>query len=688
MTATRSRRWLLGGALVLLALAPTLVMTARAWTVAIEPPPSPWQRARLRVVARIKAGDASVLINVTHREMPASPDILNFGKRSTRALERCLSDNVNTDIRARCAAMLGALGDPRALPTLRVALEDWDVFVRRKVIRALRHLPDPGSFEPLARLYRRQDEELANRQAILATLGALSSPKAVQLLRKELGRKPEKDKPDLRPQAFEALWHSRHLYARPTLVADVGRALRSDNSELAHLATESAAELRDPGLVRHLIPLMEHPNEDVRNKAVYALGRIGDRKAARALLQHLPRAREARMLNNIAFALERLDRAAFFTAIGKTIEHKQAVIRLNAAFVVGDVRRPEGLPLLERALRDDSDYVKTSAIVAVGKLGQPRGVKLLEPFARHDNLSIKQEAIYALNSLTGGKRTDLIYEELLTSKKTEHRPEIRRRAAIELGKLGHEEVKEFLLVCFETRRCGLSDVEQFFASRNGDRLRGRLLLAWARGRPSLTELVARLRPPGALDVAGSALGATRVEGWGAMAAIDLIGDLGGTRFSGLLRQERFHRSPWTRAHALVALTRIGDEKAARQLLQELDQFPAAWLPRMVEVVARVEESAPRKLLLAELQKRAGGEQVDLALAAAAVRLQWEPEQGFFRFLEALASDSAHERDQAERYLQRNRSDKLTWLLRRALARERRPFTRDRLRKLLDARQSS
>jgi len=136
------------------------------------------------------------------------------------------------------------------------------------------------------------------------------------------------------------------------------------------------------------------------------------------------------------------------------------------------------------------------------------------------------------------------------------------------------------------------------------------------------------------------------------------------------------------------LARVGDESAARQLLQELDDFPVAWLPQMVEAVARIEESAPRKRLLAELQKRAQGAQIDLALAAAAVRLQWEPEQGFFRFLEALASKSGHERDQAQYYLQRNRSDKLTWLLRRALARERRPFTRHRLRKLLDARQRS
>ncbi|HLM74972.1 MAG TPA: HEAT repeat domain-containing protein, partial [Polyangiaceae bacterium] len=355
------RPWL-GPALLLLGLLPAMSVALRAAADEGDddseeasdapdvPDESPWQ-ARKRVLAAM-ATDAAVLINVTDREMPASPDILNLGKRGTKALERGLSDNVDAGIRKTCAMVLGSLGDRAALKTLQAALDDWEPAVRHEVITALAKIPDPSSFEPLLKLYKRKDEEVYNRINILRTLGALSHPRAVTVIRDELRRKPEKDQTDLRPAALLALWMSRHLVARETLIGDVASALRSDTDSLVLPATEASAELRSPRLVQPLIPLMEHPNAGVRNKAVYALGLIGDKTATKALLARLPSVRDARMLNNIAFALERLDRGAFYASIRQVIEHKQAIIRLNAAFVLGDVKRPEGLDLLKKALDD------------------------------------------------------------------------------------------------------------------------------------------------------------------------------------------------------------------------------------------------------------------------------------------------------------------------------------------------
>ena len=90
-----------------------------------------------RVVLRKLPNDPTVLINVAGYEMPGSPDILNLGKRATAALERCLSDNTDTGLRVVCARVLNDLGDPRALPTLRTALDDWEEPVRYEVARAL-----------------------------------------------------------------------------------------------------------------------------------------------------------------------------------------------------------------------------------------------------------------------------------------------------------------------------------------------------------------------------------------------------------------------------------------------------------------------------------------------------------------------------------------------------------------------
>lgn len=684
----RRQRWV-GPVALLLALLPTLGVAVQAAaddeeTEAAGAPAgeSPGE-ARKRVLAAM-AADPAVLINVTDREMPASPDILGLGKRGTQALARCLSDNVDGGIRYTCAMLLGRLGDRRALPALQAALEDWEPSVRGQAIEALGQIPDPSSLEPLLKLHKRQDEEAGNRALILATLGALSHPKAVAVLRQELRKEPEEDQPDLRATAFRALWMSRHLTARGTLEGDVASALGSGNDALALAATEAAAELRSGRLVSRLTPLLEHQNAEIRNKAVYALGLIGDRSATRALLARLPNVRESRMLNNIAFALERLDRAAFYASIRQVIEHKQAIIRLNAAFVLGDVKRPEGLPMLEKALSDPSDYVKTSAIVALGKLGTEKAMPPLERFVDAPNLSIRQEAIYALHALSGGKRADLIHDKLFRTKNAA----VARRAAIELGRAGDARVRDYLLACLEQRYCDVSEVEPFLRRDRSPAVGGRVLLAWARGREALTDIVADLKPQGALPVALSSVEAALAQRAydEAKPAIDLVGDLKDASVRPRLAGRLNDADAWLRVHVAVALARLGDKDADARLLADLDNFAADWLPGLVAAMRRIQEPEVQARFAPELQRRAKGQDVDVALAAAAVHLAWDPEAAFFRFLDALAAKGARERELAASYLDEDRSQKVTWLLRRALAREGREDVRDRLRELLVGRE--
>ena len=685
----RRQGWV-GPAALALALLPTLGVALQAaaddaapkQAAAAPPDESPWE-ARKRVLAAMP-GDASVLINVTDREMPASPDILGLGKRGTQALARCLSDNVDGAIRHTCAMLLGRLGDRRALPALQAALEDWEAAVRAEAIEALAQIPDPSSLDPLLKLFKRQDEEPYNRQQILVTLGALSHPKAVAMLRQELRRKPGDDENDLRATAFRALWMSRHLTARGTLEGDVASALASDSEALVLAATEAAAELRSTRLTTRLTPLLEHPNAEIRNKAVYALGLIGDRSATRALLARLPHVRDARMLNNIAFALERLDRSAFYASIRQVIEHKQAIIRLNAAFVLGDVKRPEGLPMLEKALSDPSDYVKTSAIVALGKLGTDKAIPPLERFVSAPNISIRQEAIYALHALSGGKRAAVIHDKLFLTKN----PVVERRAAVELGKAGDARARDYLLSCLEQRYCGVSEVEPYLRRDRSPAVGGRVLLAWARGHEGLTDIVAELRPQGTLPVAVSSVESALSRGATdeAKYAIDLLGDLKDPAVRPRLAGRLADADAWLRVHVAVALSRLGDRDADTRLLADLDNFAADWLPGLVTAMRRVEEPEVKARLVPDLERREKGPDVDVALAAAAVHLAWDAEAAFFRFLNALASPSARERDLAGRYLAKDRAQKVTWLLRRALAREMREDVRDRLRELLVGRE--
>jgi hypothetical protein len=74
---------------------------------------------RRREVLEGIAKDPKILINVTAKDVPASPDILNLGRKGTPALARCVADNVDVQIRIRCTELLAQLGDKSALPARR-----------------------------------------------------------------------------------------------------------------------------------------------------------------------------------------------------------------------------------------------------------------------------------------------------------------------------------------------------------------------------------------------------------------------------------------------------------------------------------------------------------------------------------------------------------------------------------------
>lgn len=648
--------------------------------------------ATRRRLLRSVPSDASVLINVPYRDLPSSPELVNLGKRSTRALERCLADNVDAGARARCAIVLEALGDRTALPTLQTALDDWDVTVRYRVVRALAAMPDRSSVEPLLKLYQRKDEEAFVREQVLRALGAQSDKRVVAVLRKEIARKPGEGEADVRAQAFDALWMHRHLLDRNTLAGDVAAALRSDNVSLVLSATYAASELRAPRLTTALVPLMESPNPEIANKAIHALGRIGDRTATKALLARLPEVRESRMLNNLAFALERLDRKAFYAEIAKTIEHKQAVIRLNSAFVLGDVGHGEGLGLLTRALGDASDFVRSSAVAAMGKLsldGKARedALAALAPLANDANLTLREEAIYALHALTPGGRADLIHDKLFRGlSPRKHAPAI-RRAALALGKAGDARARDYLLDCALTGMCDVDVVGPVFTTPPRESDTGRIVLSWVRGNRAVSDLVATLRPAGASLLAMSALR----DGWAypsSMTSIDairLLGGLGDVSALDLLVQRTATEESWPRVNALVAAGRLGDPSAAPRLAGELDQLAAETLPDLARAMGVVREPPFQAKLGPLLDERSRTGAPEVAMCAAATRLAWDPDAGIFRLLDGLAAADSVERELAARYLLKSRDRRVTWALRRALAREERPAVRDRLRAILDER---
>jgi len=713
-----------------LVLFPTLVIGISAKCARPKPVDPPASRALIDAAGT----DPIALVNVSAADMPASPDILFLGKRSTRALERCLSDNADAHLRALCAGMLGTLGDRSALPALHAALGDWEAEVRREVIRALGKLPADQSVDPLLALYARGDEEVGVRHAILRTLGAIGHSKGVALIRRELDKsRKELAGPggDLRRTALQSLWRCRHRVSPGVIVDEVTRALapprgndrviekmlEANDAELTRDAIAKASQLRSGRFMTALIALIFSPDDKTQNRAIQALGLLGDKRAVPALAKLLPTARNARLLNNIAFALQRLDDRAFTHEIQRMVTHKQGVIRMNAAFVLGDIRQPKSLPLLERSLADPSERVQLEAVRAISKLAPaPEAVRLLEKATASKSAGVRETAIqavahhgnersipllekllgqpgqpdemilHAIYRLSAGKRSDLIYERLFRGDDDD----VRKRAAIVLGKAGDRRVRDYLIACFETDRCGLDDVEAFLRTEKDPVLAGQVLWMWLRGRDDLTDLVGAMRPAGAATLAGNGLDVAVIRGeWPHAGRIaTLLGDLHAEAERPHLQAAANAADGWFRIRALVTRCRLGDGDAAMALLRELDNFPIEWLPELVDALHGLREPEARTRLAGDLERRQGGREPTTALAAAATRLPWTPDAALPRLLAGMTAADVVERETAERYLRHDHTPRVEVLLAERQAKERNPELRARLLRLIDVRRGN
>jgi HEAT repeat protein len=717
--------------LLALTLSPTLALGVSAWAAR----PKPRDRSATRKVLDAVPRDPVALVNVSAADMPASPDILFLGKRSTRALERCLADNADASLRAICAGMIGTLGDRTALPALHAALGDWEPEVRQEVIRALGKMPADASIDPLLALYNREDEEASVRQAILRTLGAIGHPKAVAFIRRELAKsRPELAKPggDHRRTALQALWRCRHRFAPSVMIDEVLRALApprskdprieamlaANDAELVRDGIGMAAQLRSGRFLEPLVGLIASRDDKTQNRAIQALGLLGDARGVQPLVKLLPTARNARLLNNIAFALQRLDEKAFTREIQRMVTHKQGVLRMNAAFVLGDIRQAKALPLLERSLADPSERVQLEAVMAVAKLAPlPEAVRLLEKATASPNEGVRAIAIDAVGAhgnersipvlekllgkgpptpldetivraiyrLSGGKRSDLVYERLFRD--ANDKEDVRKRAAILLGEARDPRVRGYLIACFETEQCPLPEVDAFLRAEKDPAVVGQVLWMWLRGREDLADLVGVMRPPEATSIAGSGFDVAVARGdWlRAQRLAGLLGDLHAETARPRLQAAANVTDAWFRIHALVILCRLGDKDAGPALLRELDGFPIDWLPDLVDVLHGLREPEARARIAGELERRQGGREPTTALAAAAVRLPWTPDAALPRLLTGLTSADVIEREAAERYLRHDRTPRVAVLLADRQAKERNPDLKGRLRRLIDVR---
>lgn len=640
-------------------------------------------KKRYEILTKIPK-NPDVLVNVRLEHLPSTHDMTLLGKVALPALEKGLTHNTNPSVRNRIAVVLTEMADHQTLDALQAAMKDWNLSIRMQAMNALAAVGSLNSKPVLEKVLNDPEERKYTKALAIRALGRIGAASVAPRLLGYLSDK--KENYSMRMASLTALWDLRVKTPRKLLRRGLLVALDSEMSNAKIFAAAATAELRDKDrkIRRALLKNTRDPNNEVRNVSVYALGEIGDDSAVQALRERLPAARSGRLLNNIAFALHKLKDPQVLSSLGKLLKHRQAVIRLNAAFVLGDTGEKKAVPMLLTALNDGNDSVRASTVAALGKLEDERAVPALERIARSSNLSLKLEALKSLNKIKNGAYNDRFAKEFLNSKNYN----LRKTAALELARFGDARSIDVLLSCLGHRMCSPHEV-----AKNLKKIK-----SWRSASAAVTAYSLRAGSWGERSLLNTITEQKLRKGHVSILRnfLPIIWHRKGSRIAltrtlGKLRDKASRPAYWSMLssrdqiqviNGAQALANDGYDRGTNILLTNLTQGA----PSTKRTIAHLMKSIENKKSLSKIQKEISsalsGHGMLTRAAAAFVMTEWNAEKGLDILVKLLESNSRRVRNEAGYYLTHSSMREHVDLLKKKLAKTNNDVTEGALNRIL------
>jgi len=240
-----------------------------------------------------------------------------------------------------------------------IMAQDEHASVRSAAARALGRIGDRGSVGPLTRALT--DRVLEVRREAAFALGLVGDSTAIPALADRLAHETD---PNLRVTIVTAVGMSGGRAAGPVLE----RALRATHATERWAAALGAARAKDSTLVDPLtVAAAKDPNQELRWRVAYALGRIGDIRGGASLR--------------------------------KLSEDKSEMVRAMAARAMGDVHDSTSAARLVALLGDPAWRVRVNAAHALGVLQARRDARSLRPLLKDANAHVRWEAALSLGAI-------------------------------------------------------------------------------------------------------------------------------------------------------------------------------------------------------------------------------------------------------------------------------------------------
>jgi cyclophilin family peptidyl-prolyl cis-trans isomerase/HEAT repeat protein len=296
---------------------------------------------------------------------------LSDARRFDGAVLRQALQSDNPNVRVQAALAAGRIGDPEAVEPLVAGLNDSVVAVQATAAFALGLLKDPRAVEPLLAIVR----------SVPAASQGPRELEAITAIAKIGG-----------PQGADAI--RLVLQAAP-----LGQTV----PPTASVAALEAWRLGARAPVAQLVALADNPDEVVRWRALFSLGRLRSAPAMPVLFRALGdqssavRAVAARGLSATLVDSSGLGRGSVAARLRLLVSDADAGVRINALRAIATFRGDSSLaPAVIPALADAVMGVAVQAETTLGVLGGSAAVDALRRQATSTTYALRRQAIVAL----------------------------------------------------------------------------------------------------------------------------------------------------------------------------------------------------------------------------------------------------------------------------------------------------
>lgn len=177
-------------------------------------------------------------------------------------------------------------------------------------------------------------------------------------------------------------------------------------------ACEALGQTGDAVAVKPLLQAAEDPDVLVREAACMALGELGEKEAATAISQLIPREPEPRVRIAAIHALAQLQNPEAVNVLIDLLSDHDHAIRLAACKALGPAGNPSALPALLDAIKDKNLHVRAAACQSLGLIKHPHAIRPLIECLGDTQPSVRNHALEALHYL-GEERLVQAYTQAL-----------------------------------------------------------------------------------------------------------------------------------------------------------------------------------------------------------------------------------------------------------------------------------